>query len=124
MAYVSDESGRYEVYVQDFPGRGGKTLVSTNGGTEPAWSPDGTELLYRNGNRMMVSTMKSPSPGKPEILFQGSFVASDPNWNSLRNYDISPDGRRFVMVRQTASSNQLNVVLNFFGVIEDRVKAR
>ncbi len=52
LAYVSDESGRYEVYVQPYPGPGGKRQISTEGGTEPVWSRNGRELFYRNGKKM------------------------------------------------------------------------
>src|SRR5215510_10259248 len=53
VAYVSDESGRPEIYVQPFPGPGGKWQISTDGGIEPVWNRNGRELSYRNRNRMM-----------------------------------------------------------------------
>ncbi len=53
LAYVSDESGRNEVYVQPFPGPGGKSQISTEGGREVVWAHTG-ELFYRNGNQMMA----------------------------------------------------------------------
>ena len=54
LAYISDESGRYEIYVQPYPGPGGKWQISTEGGTEPVWNPNGRELFYRSGDKMMV----------------------------------------------------------------------
>ena len=54
MAYSSDESGQREVYVQPYPGPGGKWQISTNGGQEPVWNPEGSELFYRSGSRMMA----------------------------------------------------------------------
>src|SRR6202030_1842180 len=53
LAYSSDESGRREIYVQPYPGPGGKRQISTEGGTEPVWNPDGRELFYRCANKMM-----------------------------------------------------------------------
>jgi eukaryotic-like serine/threonine-protein kinase len=54
LAYMSNESGRYEVYVQPYPGPGGKWQISTEGGTEPIWNPNGRELFYRSGDKMMA----------------------------------------------------------------------
>ena len=59
LAYVSDESGRSEVYVQPFPGPGAKYPVSTDGGTEPVWAPGGRELFLRNGDEMLVVEISS-----------------------------------------------------------------
>jgi serine/threonine-protein kinase len=119
MAYVSDESGRYEVYVQPYPGPGGKYQISTEGGTEPVWNPKGKELFYRSGDKMMavdVTTQPSFSVGKPRMLFQGPYA---PTNTTQPNYDVSPDGQRFLMVKpaeQTASSplTQIVVVQNWF----------
>ena len=72
VAYVSDESGRQEIYVQPYPGPGGKSLISTDGGTEPLWNPNGRELFYRNGNKFMaveIATRPVFAAGKPEELF-------------------------------------------------------
>jgi Tol biopolymer transport system component len=68
LAYVSNESGRYEIYVQPYPGPGGKMQISTDGGTEPVWNPNGRELFYRSGNKMMVA----------DIVSQTSFSATKP----------------------------------------------
>ena len=81
MAYVSDESGRQEVYVQPFPGPGGKWQVSTEGGTQIAWNPEGNELFYRTGNQkeqMMVveyQTQPTFTAGRPHLLFEGNYYA-------------------------------------------------
>ena len=79
LAYVSIESGRPEVYVQPYPGPGGKWQVSIDGGTEPVWSRNGRELFYRSGNRMMaVETTMQPSfsAGKPRMLFEGPYFTT------------------------------------------------
>ncbi len=79
LAYASDESGRWEVYVQPYPGPGGKWQVSTEGGTEPVWNPAGRELFYRAGNRMMavpVTFQPGFSAAKPVVLFEGPWLPS------------------------------------------------
>jgi eukaryotic-like serine/threonine-protein kinase len=126
LAYVSNESGRPEVYVQPFPGPGGKWQISTEGGTEPAWNHNGRELFYRSGNKMMaldVATQPSFSLGKPRMLFERQYFRSD--WPLIGTaYDVSPDGQRFLMVKpteQASSATQINVVLNWFEELKQKV---
>ena len=103
IAYTSNESGRPEVYVQSYPGPGARYTVSRGGGNSPAWARDGHELFYLEPNpdekvTMMavpVTTTPSFSTGTPRRLFQGSFTVS--NWS--RSYDVTTDGRRFIMVQ-------------------------
>jgi eukaryotic-like serine/threonine-protein kinase len=118
LAYVSDESGRYEIYVQPYPGPGGKHQVSTEGGTEPVWNRNGKELFYRSGNsRMMaadLTTQPSFSLGQSKMLFQGEYMRSP---GTVPEYDVSGDGQRFLMIKptdQTLSLNQIVVVQNAF----------
>ena len=118
VAYVSDESGRQEIYVRPYPGPGGKWLVSTDGGTEPVWNPNGRELFYRSGTRMMavdITTERGFAPGKPAELFRGDYV---PIGAAATNYDVSRDGQRFLMVQRSAREHvtlmQIVVVLNWF----------
>jgi serine/threonine-protein kinase len=92
MAYHSNESGRPEVYVTRYPDPSGKSQISTNGGTDPVWSPDGRELYFRSGNKLMavsIETAPEVRSGLPRALFEGPFDA----------FDITPDGERFVLVR-------------------------
>jgi Tol biopolymer transport system component len=117
VAYVSNETGRTEVYVQPYPGPGAKHPISTGGGMEPAWSADGRELFYRSpaGDQMFVVAVVSEpgfSASKPETLFEGRYTAS----TAGSSYDVSRDGRRFLMVReeQGAALTELRVVLNWF----------
>jgi serine/threonine protein kinase/Tol biopolymer transport system component len=125
LAYTSDESGRYEIYVQPYPGPGGKWQISTEGGTEPAWNPNGRELFYRSGDKMMAVDIASKpgfAAGTPRILFQGRYdVGPVPSVD----YDVSPDGQRFLMVKSTeqeqAAPTQINVVLNWFEELKRRV---
>jgi len=117
VAYVSDESGRQEIYVRPFPGPGGKMQISTDGGLEPVWARDGRELFYRNGDKVMVTAVETQpvfAASKPKLLFEGHY---DPGILAFeRDYDVSPDGQRFLMVKasdQESVATQLNVVLNW-----------
>jgi eukaryotic-like serine/threonine-protein kinase len=124
IAYTSPESGRNEIYVRPFPGPGGKWQISTDGGTEPVWNPKGRELFYRNGKKMMAVEFDAEqtfSAGKPKELFEGPFVLTP---RSFPDYDVSPDGQRFLMVKpadseQTAS--QINVVVNWVEELKQKV---
>jgi serine/threonine-protein kinase len=125
LAYVSDESGRYEVYVQPYPGPGGKWLISVEGGTEPEWNRNGRELFYRSGDKMMaveITTQPGFSAGKPRVLFEGKYL---PTPITFANYDVSPDGQRFLMLKASdqaaAAPTQINVVLNWFEELKRRV---
>jgi eukaryotic-like serine/threonine-protein kinase len=125
LAYMSDESGRYEIYVQPYPGPGGKWQVSTEGGTEPVWNPNGRELFYRSGDKMMVvdiATQPGFAAGKPRILFEGRY---QPSPVQSADYDISRDGQRFLMLKPSESAEaaptQINVVLNWFEELKQKV---
>src|SRR5579863_2520928 len=125
LAYISNESGRYEVYVQPYPGPGGKWQISTEGGTEPAWNPNGRELFYRSGDKMMavdITTQPSFSAGKPRMLFEGPY---QPTPVTTPNFDVSPDGQRFLMLKPSGSAEaaptQINVVLNWFEELKQKV---
>jgi hypothetical protein len=115
LAYVSNESGRDEIYVESFPVRGRKWTVSSSGGAEPRWSRDGGELFYRKGNQMLAVDVELGddfSALRPHVLFEGHFdsgVAGNPN------YDVSSDGERFLMIRRIkeAIPNTIHVVLNW-----------
>jgi dipeptidyl aminopeptidase/acylaminoacyl peptidase/predicted Ser/Thr protein kinase len=127
IAYASDESGRYEIYVRPYPGPGGKWQISTEGGTEPAWNPKGRELFYRSGDKMMaveVTTQGTFSAGKPKMLFEGPY---QPTPLTATNYDVSPDGQRFLMLKPSESAEaaptQITVVLNWFEELKQKVPA-
>ncbi len=125
LAYVSDESGRFEVYVQPFPGPGGKHQISTEGGAEPTWNPKGRELFYRVGDKMMavdIATQPAFSAGKPKVLFEGHYL---PTPLTFPNYDVSSDGQRFLMLKSSeggeGAPTQISVVLNWFEELKRRV---
>lgn len=123
LAYVSDESGRAEVYVRPVSGQGEKWQVSTAGGTEPAWVLNGRELFYRDqsGRKMMVvdvTLQPSFAAGKPRVLFEDPYMGQI----NGRNYDVAPDGQRFLMVQPSEQpATQVNVVLNWFEDLKRRV---
>lgn len=107
LAYCTNESGRPQVYLRAFPGPGPVVQVSSDGGTDPVWRRDGRELFYRRGDSMMVVTIAagpSFSGGRPQELWKGSYShgmsssCGAPGLTSS-NYDVTPDGLRFLMVR-------------------------
>jgi len=119
IAYVSNESGRNEVYVRPFPGPGGKILISNNGGGGVVWAPNGRELFYRDlsGTKLMVVEIKTEpkfTAGKPKLLFELKNMMISPP----RSYDISPDSQRFLMQEayetKTIRVKQIKLVLNWF----------
>jgi hypothetical protein len=115
IAYVSDESGQYEVYVRPYPPRPGKWQVSLGGGEEGIWSRDGTELFYRNGDKWMVAPVTLHPEfmaGAPRLLFEGPYV----NVGGV-SYDVSADGERFLLLEPAAEAapvTHLDVILNWF----------
>jgi serine/threonine-protein kinase len=124
LAYASNESGREEVYVQPFPGPGGKLQISTDGGGDPVWARSG-ELFYRNGDKMMaveIDTQSAFRAGQPRLLFEGPYRRQ----GSQTYYDVTPDGQRFLMVKDNQRATvvtQIHVVLNWFEELKRRVPA-
>jgi serine/threonine protein kinase/Tol biopolymer transport system component len=121
LAYVSDATGRFEVYVTSFPSGQSKRQISTEGGAEAVWSRNGRELFYREGAKMMavgIEANRSLTAAKPRMLFAG-YMRSVPG---EPQYDVSLDGGRFVMVKSETESapTQLNVVLNWFEELRNR----
>jgi eukaryotic-like serine/threonine-protein kinase len=119
LAYQSNESGRFEIYVEPFPKGGGRWQVSTEGGLRPKWARNGRELFFRNANFLMavpVSLEPVFTPGTPRPLFEGVYGPA---------YDVAPDGR-FLMIRGATPENvtQLNVVLNWFEDVKTRTERR
>ena len=115
VAYVSNESGQFQVYLRRYPGPEGRWTVSTAGGTSPLWNHTGNELFYRNGNKMMavsVATTPDVTLATPRVIFEGPYSYSSSI--ALVNYDVSADGQRFLMVKTEAGVAHLSVVLNWF----------
>ena len=115
---------------------GGRWQVSTSGGDSPLWSPDGRELFFRNGDAVMgapIETDPAFSPGTPKRLFQGTYVNSELWYDSWdwAAWDISPDGRRFLMMKETGLAasgvvrpGKIHIVLNWFEELRRRVPAK
>jgi serine/threonine-protein kinase len=118
VAYVSNESGRVEVFARPFPGPGAKWQISTEGGSRPRWSRNGRELFYRQDDKLMaveVETKPTFRAGKPRMLFEGPYLGS---------YDVAPDGSRFLMIKEDPAESgptHVNVVLNWFEEVKRRV---
>jgi hypothetical protein len=125
IAYDSNESGRMEVYVQPFPGPGGKSQVSTEGGRQPVWARGGKEIFLRNGDKMMavqVETKPSLKLSKPEILFEGRYERNA-GWYGYANYDVTPDGQRFLMIESEdePAPTRIHVVLDWAEELKKKV---
>jgi Tol biopolymer transport system component len=133
LAYTSNESGRIEVYVQPYPGPGPRQQVSTDGGAGPAWSRDGRELFFMttqttggqatHTKMMSVAVELRPTftAGVPRLIFEGKYGASA----GIRSYDVTADGRRFLMVQQkerpAVSAAEMILVLNWAEELKARV---
>ena len=120
MAYASDQSGRYEIYVQDFPDGKQRTLVSTDGGQQPQWRGDGRELYYLqfDGSLMEVPVKMGErfDAGAPTALFKTSIPTI---LNQFRmDYVAAADGQRFLMkVPVKATAPAITVVVNWPGLL-------
>jgi serine/threonine-protein kinase len=104
LSFVSDQSGRDEVYLRDLKGEGDQFLISLEGGTEPVWSPDGRELFFREtatGAHLIAASITTTPEfrvtAREKLFPVGDILGTNPH----ANYDISPDGKTFVMVRRS-----------------------
>jgi len=123
LAYSSDRSGVPEVFVEPFPGGGGRVQVSASGGTEPQWAPGGHELFYRNGAQMIAVPVTTESEfaiaGERQILFESDAYMRATGASA---YDVDRDGQRFLMVQmmeageegQIQANQRLNLIFNWF----------
>jgi len=118
LAYTSDESGREEVYVRSFPGKERRWPISSEAGTQPLWARTGKELFFRRSSQVWAVDFRADAdvpPGKPHLLFdQPGFAPGVP----LRSYDVSPDGKGFLMVkleeRKPQPVTEMILVQNWF----------
>ncbi len=112
LAWVSDESGSNQVYVQPSSG-GARIAVSVNGGTEPVWSRSGTTVYYR----AISSVMSAEIGGSPLRVLRRDSLFADPFMHARsvgRNWDVFPDGKEFLMVRQQQNTTEgIYVVVNW-----------
>jgi Tol biopolymer transport system component len=127
LAYHSNETGVLEVYVRPFPGPGGKTQISNGGGVAPKWSRNGKELFYRtttNSKIMVVPYTASGDTfraGKPQLWSPGEFT----DRGTTYNFDLHPDGKRFVVLKapgtgQTTAVNKVSFIFNFFDELRSK----
>jgi serine/threonine-protein kinase len=114
-AYVSDETGRSEVYVRSFPDAGSKLKISQEGGIEPVWSRSGREIVFRDGRRFLAVEFRSepvPAAGAARVLFSASLYSGGGRSDEPRNYDVTPRGDEFVAIRvETAAAPELRLGL-------------
>jgi serine/threonine-protein kinase len=125
LAYVSNESGTYELYVRPFPGAGGKWQVSTGGAAVGKWSRGGNELFYATPDNKIVAVTYTASGDsfrveKSELLSPGQLT------NFALGFDLHPDGKRFVVLgapsgQQNAGINKVTFVFNFFDELRRKV---
>ena len=124
MVYCSMESGKAEVFVQPWPGPGPKIQISSEGGMDPVWRRDGKEIFYRNGTRMMAVAVGTQPPfraGRPQQLWEGDYMFGPSSSCGIKgatttSYDVSPDGQRLLMIRETDQkmyATKIVVVLNW-----------
>jgi serine/threonine-protein kinase len=125
VAYMSNESGRQEVYVRPFPGPGGQVTVSVGGGREPVWAPSG-ELFYRStdGSRLMVVDVQTDPTLRlepPEEVFSGQYFRDA---SPVPQYDVTSDGQRFLLMHSGEASDdaeadrpRIVLIQNFFEVL-------
>jgi serine/threonine-protein kinase len=113
IAWVSNESGRNEVYIERVSG-GGRLQISTEGGNYPVWSSDGRKVHYSDGSRLMAVDLprgQTQQPGRPRVALEGAYA-----WDRSDNYDVIAGGRGFVVVKRTGqlgATATLRVVLNW-----------
>ena len=124
LAFQSNTSGRDEIYVRPFPNVAGNWLVSTSGGTRPLWARSSTELFYLDSagamTRVPVQTTPTFSAGPATTLFATLYYDE-----ATRGYDVSPDGQRFLMIKDTAATRAptMVVVLNWLEELKAKLSA-
>jgi len=125
LAYHTNESAMtYEVYVTPFPGAGTRFQLSRGGGTEPRWSRDGRELFFESGGSLkVVEVPPGPvfNPSNPRTLFS---LAGYRRARNRQQYDVSPDGQRFLMIREQSGTANRGVVYVENWLTELRAKVK
>ena len=136
IAYSSTESGKPEIYVQPFPGLGPKTQISNAGGTDPVWRRMGGEIYYRQDNKVMMVSVDTKGTelraSAPKMLFEGAYyegsgASCEMGGPAAANYDVTPDGQRFLMVKDNTGAvfgNKAVVVVNWAEELKAKERAR
>jgi serine/threonine-protein kinase len=132
LAYASSETGASEIYVQPFPGPGGKTPISSSGGSFPIWAPNGSELFFIDRDRRIRVadyTVRSGSfsPGKPRLWSQQQILLKE-SGGPFQPYALAPDGKRFAVLLYADGTTEhqsplhLTFLLNFDDELRRRVR--
>jgi eukaryotic-like serine/threonine-protein kinase len=119
LAYDSNESGRYEVYVRPYPNADdGRWVISIGGGRQPVWSPDGRELFYRDSSGALIAVPITLTPrfvpGRPVTLLAGGRFYGGGPAGSSQTYDVAEDGRFLMLKSANPDQSSVVVVLNWF----------
>lgn len=127
VAYVSDESGRDEVYVRPYGRPGDAVPVSTDGGLAPRWTPDGKEIVYKRGDAFMAASVSNTAgtlaAGEPRKLFE--IYAAQGRSTFQSGYSMAPDGRFLILLLDPrAVPTRIDVVLNWFDELKAKVPAK
>ena len=119
VAYVSDETGRNEVYVGSFPEAGAKLKISQDGGIEPVWTQGGREIVFRDLQRFLAAEFRAgvlPAAGAPRVLFSAPLHSGNGQNDYPRAYDVTRGGDEFVAIRSepaVAPDLRLGVITNW-----------
>src|SRR5262249_12638027 len=114
VAYTSDESGKWEVYVSSFPAATGKWQISSTGGTQPRWRHDGREIFYLAANRKLISVEIKEGAnfelGESKVMFETRC-----RYTGNVAYDVAPDGKKFLLnsIVSEENASPLTVVVNW-----------
>jgi serine/threonine-protein kinase len=122
LAYISEETGRPEVYVQPFPGPGGRYQVSSGGGIEPIWSPIQSEIFYRGGAWLISATLRT-TPELSVVRRDTLFAMNALSGEVQPGYDVFPDGKRFVFPRIVSSDAAPVLVMGWLDEVRERMAA-
>ena len=124
LAYISNETDTYEVYVESFPATGFKRQVSTQGGFEPQWRRDGKELFYMAPNQTLMAVGVKSNPTTLEVSPPKALFATRIKWMEIQavahHYAAAPDGQRFLISSATdeARSVPVTIVLNWSAALK------
>jgi serine/threonine-protein kinase len=122
LAYVSNESGRSEVYVRPMPGPGRQLQISTDGGLEPIWSPNRRELFYRGSGKIIlarIANLETSATVTRQQLFDDVYFGAPVH----AMYGVSPDGSRLVFAKASGGETKTVVVLNWLDEVRRKVAA-
>jgi hypothetical protein len=134
IVYVSNKTGQNDVFARPYPGPGPEVTISAGGGQEPVWAPSGKELFYRHGGTLLSvridETPSSLTVSAPARAFEDPYrLDTGGASGGMANYDIAPDGKRFVMIEEPKASStpqalKFNVILNWTEELKARVPTK